>query len=106
MELVQQPLLTLDPASVQFALLLVLRTRQQQAIVADSLLAAADEQVLNAAQDAVPMLEEADGESLARGNVTGNVSATRASSAACSSTIRLAMKSRSKSDNSVRSSLR
>jgi len=39
MELVQRPLLTVDSASVQFALLLVLRARQQQAIVADNLLA-------------------------------------------------------------------
>ena len=48
MELIQQPLLTLDPASVQFVLLLGLRARQQQAIVADNLLAAADQQVSNA----------------------------------------------------------
>jgi len=41
MELVQQSLLALDPASVQLALLLGLCARQQQAIVADDLLAAA-----------------------------------------------------------------
>jgi hypothetical protein len=70
--------------------------------VVDNLLAAPDQQVSNAAHDAAPMLEEADDESFGRVNVTGNVSATRASSAVCSSAIRLSIKSRSKSHNSVR----
>jgi hypothetical protein len=85
MELVQQLLLTCDPTPVKFEFLLVLRARQEQAIVADNLLTAADQQVLNAAHAAGSMLEKADDDSFGRGNVTGNVSATRASNAACSS---------------------
>src|ERR1700693_4474697 len=100
MELVEQPPLALDSASVQFGLLLGLRIRHQQAIVADNLLAAADQQVSNAAHGVAPVIEEADDEAFGRGNITGNVSATRASSAVCSSAIRLSMKSRSRSDNS------
>jgi hypothetical protein len=45
MEFVEQSLLALDSAFVQFALLLCLRAREQQAIVSDNFLAAADQQV-------------------------------------------------------------
>jgi hypothetical protein len=82
MEPLHQPLLTVDPPSV--------RSRSSSFFARNSsrrewpIIAAADQHVSNAAHDAAAMLEEADEDSLARGNVTGNVSATRASSAACS----------------------
>jgi hypothetical protein len=106
MEFVEQSLLVLDSTFVQFTLLLCLRAREQQATAVDYLFAASDQQVLNAAHDTLLMRDEADDVSFVTGNVTGNVSATRASSAVCSSAIRLSMKLRSRSDNFVRSSLR
>src|SRR6185437_5842530 len=88
--------LPLDPAPIELSLLFVFRAREKHTVVMNDLLA--DQQI----SDAAPILEEVDG-SFGRGNATGKVSTTRASSAVCSSAIRFSMKSRSRSDKFVRS---
>ena len=105
LELIEQPLLPVDAGLIELTLAVSFGARQQQPVVPDDLLAAADQEAADVAHGSAPAPSE-PAEPFGIANATGKVSAVSASSAVCSSARRRSMNWRSNSETFVRSSRR